>query len=182
MLTSRRGAHRDRCLRKQKRASGLSGCATAPLRWIVVAGSVVVPHRRSEETRDRGHAVANVDMSRMGVMHPCGVGSSAQGEQKTKGQNKTHRISSNQTRPSRDVVPRPQRGNLGRLRRRSNFRDQAKLQDGPSDNHCWQARRCAQAAGVRRGLSMEVGRGLDQCPIDAHNSPVMRQRVSKQIY
>ena len=35
-------------------------------------------------------AGTNGDMSRFGVMHPCGVGRSTEGDQKAEGQNTTH--------------------------------------------------------------------------------------------
>jgi hypothetical protein len=74
-------------------AGALSGCAAAKLGWIVVAGGVVVLGRRKDETWADTLTVANDDiMSRFEVMHPCGVGRSTEGDQKTQGQNRTHRI------------------------------------------------------------------------------------------
>ena len=47
------------------------------------------------------HSLAgtNDDMSRFGVMHPCGVGRSTESDQKAQGQNRTHRICSNRPTP-----------------------------------------------------------------------------------
>jgi hypothetical protein len=53
------------------------------------------PHTtRSGVAWDHSLAGTNDDMSRFGVMHPCGVGRSTEGDQKAEGQNRTHRICS----------------------------------------------------------------------------------------
>jgi hypothetical protein len=64
-------------------AGALSGRAAAKLGWIVVARDVVVHGRPSDETWDHSLAVTNDDISRFGVMHPCGVGRSTEGDQKS---------------------------------------------------------------------------------------------------
>ena len=44
-------------------------------------------------------AGTNGDLSRFGVMHPCGDGRSTEGDQKAEGQNRTHRICSSRPPP-----------------------------------------------------------------------------------
>ena len=77
--------------------SGRRRSAAAELGWIVVAGGLVLEDRRKAWV----HTLAgtNDDMSRFGVMHPCGVGRSTEGDQKAEGQNRTHRICSNRPTP-----------------------------------------------------------------------------------
>src|SRR5882672_3538258 len=71
--------------------------AAAKLGWIVVAGSLVLEHRRKAWV----HSLAgmNDDVPRLGVTHLCGVGRSTQRDQKTQGQNRTHRVCSNRPTP-----------------------------------------------------------------------------------
>ena len=68
--------------------SGRRRSAAAKLGWIVVARGLVLEDRRKAWV----HTLAgtNGDMSRFGVMHPCGVGRSTEGDQKAEGQNRTH--------------------------------------------------------------------------------------------
>jgi hypothetical protein len=77
--------------------SGRRRSAPAELGWIVVARGLVLEDRRKAWV----HTLAgtNGDMSRFGVMHPCGVGRSTEGDQKAEGQNRTHRICSNRPNP-----------------------------------------------------------------------------------
>ena len=155
MPMSRRGAAAVQMPGKQKRTGVVSGRAAAPLRWIVVARGVVEPERRSDETRDRSHAVAKADMSLFGVMHPCGISGSTQREQKTKGQNKTHRICSNRSRP----VAKWGQGRGAAicdgfdLAQISGIRQNCKT--ARQTNHCWQAG-SGEAAGLCRGSFAEV--------------------------
>jgi hypothetical protein len=77
--------------------SGRRRSAAAKLGWIVVARGLVLEDRRKAWV----HTLTgtNDDMSRFGMMHPCGVGRSTEGEQKAEGQNTTHRICSNRPTP-----------------------------------------------------------------------------------
>jgi len=77
--------------------SGRRRSAAAELGWIVVARGLVLEDRWKVWV----HTLAgtNGDMSRFGVMHPCGVGRSTEGDQKAEGQNRTHRICSNRPTP-----------------------------------------------------------------------------------
>jgi hypothetical protein len=60
--------------------SGRRRSAAAKLGWIVVARGLVLEDRRKAWL----HSLAgtNDDMSRFGVMHPCGVGRCTEGDQK----------------------------------------------------------------------------------------------------
>ena len=97
--------------------SGRRRSAAAELGWIVVARGLVLEDRRKAWV----HTLAgtNGDMSRFGVMHPCGVGRSTEGDQKAEGQNTTHLLQS--TNPRFYVVRGPHRRNLYRLQDRSNW-------------------------------------------------------------
>jgi hypothetical protein len=71
--------------------------ATTELRWIVVAGGLVLKHRWKARVHWLG--VANDDMSRFGVMNLCRARRSTKGDQYAQDQNSTHRNFSNRTIP-----------------------------------------------------------------------------------
>jgi hypothetical protein len=93
----RAAALRDSLARFLAILSGRRRSAAAELGWIVVARGLVLEDRRKAWV----HTLAgtNGDRSRFGVMHPCGVGRSTEGDQKAEGQNRTHRICSNRPTP-----------------------------------------------------------------------------------
>jgi hypothetical protein len=59
--------------------AGFLSSAAAKFGWIVVARGLVLEDRRKAWVHTL--AVTNYDMSRFGVMHPCGVSRSTQGDQ-----------------------------------------------------------------------------------------------------
>src|SRR4030088_1744558 len=71
--------------------------AAAELGWIVVAGGLVLKHRRKARVHWLG--VANDDMSRFGVMDLRRARRSTKADQYAQDQNSTHRNFSNRTIP-----------------------------------------------------------------------------------
>jgi hypothetical protein len=91
--------------------SGRRRSAPAELGWIVVARGLVLEDRRKAWV----HTLAgtNGDMSRFGVMHPCGVGrSTGRSKGRRPKQNASHLLQS--TKPRSSVVRGPHRRNLYR--------------------------------------------------------------------
>src|SRR5713226_3648033 len=80
--------------------------SAATLGWIVVARGLVLEDRRKAWV----HTLAGTtdDMSRFGVMHPCGgVGGSTEGDQKAQSQNRSDHICSIHRISCSDVATLP---------------------------------------------------------------------------
>ena len=136
--------------------------AAAKLGWIAIARGLVLEDRRTVRVHTNAwvHTFRNGtsdDMSRFGVMHLCGVGRSAEGNQNAQGQDRTHRICSDRTRFR--VMRGPRRRNLSRLQDRSNPGDRATCGSPPGSAEFTRPRASGKNIGGGDDFAVMAERG-----------------------